>query len=171
MRNEVFQVIPPQSFVVFSTALILGLIALTAYLWIKVSNVRYITLGVMVITLAICAYFCIVAPYQTSIILNDKIEIIAPPYAHKRIDKTAVLKSYLADISKDKNLKLVLRVGGTSFGSYRVGWFKLKNGKTALIVATRSNVVCFELKDGIVMLSPNDFDRFVGALKDRGYLT
>ncbi|ADB57611.1 PH domain-containing protein [Archaeoglobus profundus] len=171
MANEVFQVIPPRSFVVFSTALILGLIALTAYVWlITVDNVRYITLSITLIILAICAYFFIVAPYQTSIVLNDQIEVIAPPYAHESISKDVVLKSYVADIGRDENLRPVLRVGGTSFGSYKVGWFKLKNGKTALIVATQSRVVCFELKDKIVMISPNDFERFVNAPKVRSYL-
>ena len=69
-------------------------------------------------------------------------------------------------MGKDRNLRPVLRAGGTSFG-----WFKLKNGKTALIVATKSKVVCFELKNRIVMLSPNDFERFVNALKGRSYLS
>jgi predicted Co/Zn/Cd cation transporter (cation efflux family) len=69
MANEVFRVLPPQSFVIFSTALIIGLIVLMAYVWtIEEGNVRYVTVGITAIVLAICAYFFIVAPYQTSTI-------------------------------------------------------------------------------------------------------
>ena len=69
MEKKVFRVVPHRSFLVFSTALIIGLIALMVYVWtIEGCNVRYVTVGITAIVLAICAYFFIVAPYQTSTI-------------------------------------------------------------------------------------------------------
>jgi len=124
----------------------------------------------LTIPILLIMYLLVLSPLKTRIVLSyEEIEIIAPPYARERIKKGNVKRVYLAKLKG--NLKPLVRWGGTSFRSYKVGWFRLRGSKLALIVACRTDVVCFELEDRLVLLSPNDFNSFKSKLLDCSWLS
>ena len=47
-----------------------------------------------------------------------------------------------------------------------MGWFKLANGKDAIMMTTGTKVVCLELKDKYIMLSPDNLNKFIKELNE-----
>jgi hypothetical protein len=47
-----------------------------------------------------------------------------------------------------------------------MGWFKLANGKDAIMMTTGAKVVCLELEDKYIMLSPDNIIGFIEELNE-----
>jgi hypothetical protein len=48
-----------------------------------------------------------------------------------------------------------------------MGWYKLTNGKDVIMMTTGTRVVCLELEDKYILLSPDKFDDFVDELNEK----
>jgi hypothetical protein len=70
------------------------------------------------------------------------------------------------DLAKTPELSPGRRTMGTSFSGYQAGWFRLRNGESALLYLTdRTKAVYVPTTDGYaVLLSPSEPDRFLSAL-------
>ena len=63
----------------------------------------------------------------------------------------------------DRNLKKLVRAREAT----KKGWFKLANGRDAIMITTGTKVVCLELDDVYIMPSPDRFDDFVEELNEK----
>jgi len=169
LEEVVFRLSPPSGFWIFSAGVIAGLIALTIFLWFFTKGgARNLSILISAGILILCVYLLILAPLQTSVKMGEGyLEVNIPPYAHEKIERSEVLRAYVVDWKEDENLKPVLRTGGASFGDYKVGWFKLKNGRDAIIMASQSRVLCLELKDKYILIAPDDFEKFLRSFNER----
>lgn len=70
------------------------------------------------------------------------------------------------DLANTPDLLPDRRTMGTSFSGYQAGWFRLRNGESALLYLTdRTKAVYVPTTDGYaVLLSPSEPDRFLSAL-------
>ena len=70
------------------------------------------------------------------------------------------------DLANTPDLLPGRRTMGTSFSGYQAGWFRLRNGESALLYLTdRTKAVYVPTTDGYaVLLSPSEPDRFLSAL-------
>ena len=70
------------------------------------------------------------------------------------------------DLANTPDLLPGRRTMGTSFSGYQAGWFRLRNGESALLYLTdRTKAVYIPTTDGYaVLLSPSDPERFLSAL-------
>jgi hypothetical protein len=87
-----------------------------------------------------------------------------------RLIPTAELRlelSRLVDIKREPNLEPTMRTFGTGLPGYSTGWFRLRNGETALVYLTdRSNAVYVPTTSGYVLLvSPKDPRGFLAHLQ------
>lgn len=77
-------------------------------------------------------------------------------------------ESRVVDLTKEQDLKLQFRTMGIGARGYQSGWFKLRNGKNALVhVTDPAKVLCIPTSsDYILLLSMDDPESFVRALKE-----
>jgi hypothetical protein len=70
------------------------------------------------------------------------------------------------DLARSPELTPGRRTLGTGLPGYQAGWFRLRNGDSALLYLTdRSKAVYVQTTEGYgVMLSPSEPDRFLAAL-------
>lgn len=82
------------------------------------------------------------------------------------VAKGDVISADVVDIKTDPELRTVTKTNGAAIGDYKVGWFRLANGKQAFVMTATPQVVAFELADKYVMVAPGDFAGFVKAVND-----
>jgi len=169
MEEMIFKLSPLLSFWILSLGMIAGLIALTLFIFFFAKGgARNLSIFISAGALLICFYLLILAPLQTSVNMGEGyLELKAPPYANERVEKEEVLRAYVVDWKENENLKPVLRTGGTSFGDYKTGWFRLKNGEDAIIITSQSRVLCLQLREKYVLIAPDDFERFLEEVNNR----
>ena len=100
--------------------------------------------------------------YQTNIEIDmGKLIINVPPYTTKVIEKEDIVRAFVVDCNINSSYSPTLRTGGTGWGSYKTGWFKLSNGASALLVTSRAENICIETKEGYyILLNLGDFELF-----------
>ena len=107
----------------------------------------------------------IASSYQTNVeITESSLVVRCPPFAIKLVDRLDVIEVFIVDWNTNASYRPALRTGGTSFGSYKVGWFKLENGAPALLVTSSSKNLCIRTTEGYyLLLGPENFTRFLQA--------
>jgi len=112
----------------------------------------------MAITCAVLlfmVYDIFISSEESRVMIGENLKVHTPPYAREIVQR------------EEQDLRPKIRTGGTALGGYRVGNFKLANGRSALIMANDTRVVAIELEDKYLLLAPDDFERFVIELNDR----
>ena len=71
------------------------------------------------------------------------------------------------DISRGSEFQPTWRTWGTGLPGYRAGWFRLRNGEKALLYVTDPSKAVYvpTRLDYVVMLSPDDADGFLSAIR------
>jgi Bacterial PH domain len=84
-------------------------------------------------------------------------------------DKMVLKSARAVDLSKETNLSLKWRTGGTSYPGYKSGWFRLANDSKALVFITDPHsVVYVPTVDGsCLMMSVANPEQFLAALKQQ----
>jgi hypothetical protein len=84
------------------------------------------------------------------------------PMGEVEVDSARVV-----DLRQDTELKPSFRLMGTAISGYRAGWFRLKNGRRALLYVTDvSHVVYIPTTRGyVVLLSVTNPDTFLASLR------
>lgn len=114
-------------------------------------------------------WLLIIVPSNAGITIeNDELKINIPLSAEITVARKDVASCKVVDWNQDTDYKPLLRTFGTSLGDYRIGNFKLKNGKSAKLLAIGEKAVVIELKNEnhLLVLAPKDFDGFVKVIDE-----
>lgn len=114
-------------------------------------------------------WLLIIVPNNAGIeIKRGEMKISIPLSAKITITPDDVVSCKIIDWNENTEYKPAIRTFGTSIGNYRVGSFKLKNGKTAKMLTIGDKAIAIELKNEsyLLLLAPKDFDDFVKAIDD-----
>jgi hypothetical protein len=84
------------------------------------------------------------------------------------LSNLVVEESKVVDLTKEKELRPRLRTMGIGARGYKSGWFKLQDGRRALVHVTDPTRVLYipTLSDYVLLLSVNDPGQFLSALKE-----
>ena len=100
---------------------------------------------------------------------NDELEIRAALYSRK-VPLAEIRREGIepVDLEEDAGLKVKWRTNGIALPGYSEGWFRLKNGKKALLFVTdkKKLVLVPTVHDYIIIVSPADPAEFIRALKN-----
>ena len=127
-------------------------------------------MGTGVLGIVIIIFICVslIAPAQTKVVLDDDTLMVnIPPYGHEIVKKEEIRRIYVVDLEYAENLRPKSKKFGEGTRSYKKGWYKLANGRDAIMMTTGTKVVCLELDDKYIMLSPDRFDDFVEELNEK----
>lgn len=145
--------------------IILLCIAIVVLVFINsVSKVKrkYVAAVIAIAIVSIFVYLAVISMQIKVSVYSDQIKLNLPPFLSQTVSKDQILKAYVVDnINNDKNLNPTTHMNGALLGNYRLGEFKLKNGKDAILMTDRPKVLCIETKDGYLLLAPTNFDEFV----------
>lgn|GEM_PF-529927 len=112
-------------------------------------------------------YLFIIAPGQVYVAVENTLKVNAPPYARMDVPWEEISEAYVADWSARSEIAPVQKTNAIATRAYRVGWFTLRNGRRALIVAEGTRVLYLETANISLLLAPDDFDGFAEAVKER----
>ena len=77
-------------------------------------------------------------------------------------------ESRVVNLANEKELQLHFRTMGIGARGYKSGWFKLRNGRNALVLITEtSKVLCIPTtSDYVLLLSADDPESLISALRE-----
>lgn len=164
-----FYISPPIDVLVNDIAIIASLVIIGLVIWFySEGNNRVMGAGVLGIVIIIFIYVSLIAPAQTKVVLDDDTLVVnIPPYGHEIVKKEEIRRIWVVDLEYDENLRPKSKKFGAGTRSYKKGWYKLANGRDAIMMTTGTKVVCLELDDKYIMLSPDRFDDFVEELNEK----
>jgi len=167
MKMSEFQFSIPAYVLINDIAIILGLAVIGIVIWFYSKDKNRI-IGISIIggVIILFIYLSFIAPIQTNVVLNDRLELYIPPYARETIQKEEILRAYVIDLEHNESLQPKYHTFGAGMGNYKMGWFKLTNGKDAIMMTTGTKVVCLELEDKYIMLSPDNLNEFIEELNE-----
>jgi cell division protein FtsW (lipid II flippase) len=163
-----FHISVPIDVLVNDLAIIASLVIIGLVVWFySEGNNRIMGAGVLGIVIIIFIYVSLIAPAQTKVVLDDDILIVSiPPYGHEIVKKEEIRRICVVDLEYDENLRPKSKKFGEGTRNYKKGWYKLANGRDAIMMTTGTKAVCLELDDKYIMLSPDRFDDFVEELNE-----
>ena len=113
--------------------------------------------------------FFLVGELRTGVIVGDQMVVETPPFVSVSVGRDEILRAYrVADRAQESGLAIAVRTNGTGVGSYLLGNFRVEDGRSAVLMLSGPACVVIELKDTVLMLSPDDLDGFVRALQAWG---
>ncbi|MEA1893706.1 MAG: PH domain-containing protein [Euryarchaeota archaeon] len=144
-----FHISVPTEVLINDLAIIASMVIIGLVIWFYSEETnRVVGAGVLGVVIIIFIYMSLIAPAQTKVVLDDDILIVnIPPYGHEIVKKEEIWRIYMVDIEYDKNLRPKSKKFGEGTRSYKKGWYKLVNGRDAIIMTTGTKVVCLELDD------------------------
>jgi hypothetical protein len=167
--SSVFLLSPPPLMILFLGALGIGIPTILV-LVIKYKegyrNKTNIATFIFLVVIGCVFSALLVWHHQVGVEINeDRLIINAPPYSTNLIlKKEDIVRAFVIDWSINTSYVPTLRTGGTGWGSYKTGWFKLANDVSALLVTSSSKNLCIETTEGYyVLLNPNNFESFIAA--------
>lgn len=135
------------------------------------NTVLYMVIPLCILLLAVMVLLvaCYISSKRASFTINNgTLEISATLYGRK-IPLSDIRKEDVARINpgEDAGLQTRWRTNGIGLPGYSEGWFRLKNGKKALLFVTDKNrsVLVPTKKDFVLILSPADPDEFIRAIR------
>ena len=133
------------------------------------STAWVVTLSIVVVCLALLLLFAYIAYSMRNVTVeveNDGLRIKGSLYG-RFIPKEQIIKDGIRtlDLSVEREFKPRIRTNGIGLPGYKEGWFKLRNGKKALLFVTSNTVVYVPTNNFAVMLSVKNPEIFVETLK------
>ena len=133
------------------------------------STAWVVTLSIVVVCLALLLLFAYIAYSMRNVTVeveNDGLRIKGSLYG-RFIPKEQIIKNGIRtlDLSVEREFKPRIRTNGIGLPGYKEGWFKLRNGKKALLFVTSNTVVYVPTNNFAVMLSVKNPEIFVETLK------
>jgi hypothetical protein len=130
--------------------------------------VSAIVVGVTLLVGALGVFF-LVGELRTGVVVGDQMVVETPPFASVSVERADILKAYrVADRAQEPDLAIAIRTNGTGMGSYLTGYFRLEDGRSAVLMLSGPACVVIELNNRVLMLAPDDLDGFVRALRAWG---
>jgi PH (Pleckstrin Homology) domain-containing protein len=116
---------------------------------------------------SIAVLLFLAAHLRSRVEVSDVLRVLPRPYFRRDVARAAVRRARLVDWTLEPALRPTLRTFGTGVGRYLLGWFRLANGKKALVMTGRSRVLCIETDDVWYLLGPDDLDAFAAEVHSR----
>jgi len=114
-------------------------------------------------------YMIYITPKRASITVADEgILLAAPPFASAVIPWASVEKTFPVNLATDESFKITKSVKHMSFGGYKSGVVKVKDGKEAVMVSNRPDVLCIQTADRFYLLGPSDLPGFMEEVEKVG---
>lgn len=114
-------------------------------------------------------YMLYITPKRASItVAPEGILLAAPPFASAVIPWASVEKTFPANLTLDDAFQVTKSKKHMSFGGYKSGVVLVKDGKEAVIVANRKDVLCIQTADRFYLLGPSDLSGFTEAVEKVG---
>jgi hypothetical protein len=111
-------------------------------------------------------YMLYITPKRASVTVADEgILLAAPPFASAVIPWASVVKTFRVDLKKDEDFKFTKTRKYMTFGAYRSGMVEIKDGKEAVVVANRHDVLCIQTEERFYLLGPSDLPGFLEAVE------
>ncbi len=141
-------------------------------IWITIwhgSNIKHRKIALIVVgfIFILILYLSLISPMQAKVVLAEKLEISIPPYAHEIIPKEEIMRIYVVDLENNQSLQPIKKIIGGEMGDSKEGIFQLRNQKKAIMKTEGSKVICIELNDKYIMVTPDRFDDFVFELEQK----
>lgn len=110
-------------------------------------------------------YMLYITPKRASItVAEEGILLAAPPFASAVIPWASVVKTFPVDLKADEAFKIAKTQKYMTFGGYKSGVVTVKDGKEAVIVANRSDVLCIQTGERFYLLGPSDLPGFTESV-------
>ena len=126
-------------------------------------------IGFLLLLAGAFGYF-LYSSYNTTVSLTpDDVEIRGALYSRTiPLNQIDVEEARVIDLALDKDFAPKLRTNGIGIPGYQAGWFKLKNGRKALLhVTNKSNILLLPTSgDYDVLLSVGNANTFLEQLRD-----
>ncbi|EGB14517.1 hypothetical protein DND132_1308 [Pseudodesulfovibrio mercurii] len=111
-------------------------------------------------------YMLYITPRRASVTVSDEgILLAAPPFASAVIPWASVEKVFPADLKRDESFQITKTRKYMSFGGYKSGVVEVKDGREAVIVANRNDVLCIRTGERFYLIGPADLSGFTAAVE------
>ncbi|WP_272699535.1 PH domain-containing protein [Desulfovibrio sp. Fe33] len=111
-------------------------------------------------------YMLYITPKRASITVADEgILLAAPPFASAVIPWASVERVFPVDLKNDEAFKVGKTRKYMTFGGYKSGVVEVKDGKEAVIVSNRNDVLCIKTAERFYLLGPSDLSGFTEAVE------
>ncbi|WP_316896654.1 PH domain-containing protein [Pseudodesulfovibrio indicus] len=111
-------------------------------------------------------YMLYITPKRASVTVADEgILLAAPPFASAVIPWASVVKTLRVDLKKDEDFKFTKTRKYMTFGAYRSGVVEIKDGKEAVVVTNREDVLCVQTEERFYLIGPSDLPGFLEAVE------
>jgi len=111
-------------------------------------------------------YMLYITPKRASVTVADEgILLAAPPFASAVIPWASVVKTIRVDLKKDEDFKFTKTRKYMTFGAYRSGMVEIKDGKEAVVVTNRPDVLCVQTEERFYLIGPSDLPGFLEAVE------
>jgi len=120
------------------------------------------------VLLVVFIFLVIIFPLSNNIRVDDNGVILnALPFGNKTLALNSAEIAGIIDWQESRDFEPTLKTNGASTGSYKVGWFKLRNGSKAFLMTARSKVFVFKSEDIYYLISPDELEKFSQAVFSR----
>lgn len=111
-------------------------------------------------------YMLYITPRRARITVSEEgILLAAPPFASAVIPWASVEKHFPADLKRDEAFKIAKTRKYMTFGGYKSGVVEVKDGREAVIVSNRNDVLCLKTAERFYLLGPSDLKGFTEAVE------
>lgn len=111
-------------------------------------------------------YMLYITPKRAAITVADEgILLAAPPFASAVIPWASVEKVFPADLAGDEAFRIAKTRKYMTFGGYKSGVVEVRDGREAVIVANRQDVLCIQTGERFYLLGPSDLPGFREAVE------
>lgn len=114
-------------------------------------------------------YMLYITPKRAMVTVADEgILLAAPPFASAVIPWASVIKVFRVDLLADEAFRITKSRKYMTFGGYKSGVVEVKDGKEAVIVANRNDVLCIQTEERFYLLGPSDLPGFMEEVEKVG---
>lgn len=153
--------------IVYAVLIVTGVLS---YVLVKDPKRWIAPLVILIVTIG-SSYLLVIAPLQIKMkVTKELITLEIPPYATKQIKPSDVQSIYIADLASDELIRPKIRTSGTGFGKYKTGWFKLADGRDALLMISEERVLILQTDGLLLMVSPGGIDKLSEDLVKTGWI-
>lgn len=166
MDREIFH------FSISSTALTLNVIVVAfvatvfVFLLLKMrGKVRVFSSSIVGVVLTLFLFLFIVFPLTNTVVLEGLfVKLNVLPFTVKELSLSSINPIGTVNWEIDSQYRPTAKLNGAGVGSYKVGWYKLKNGSKALVMTNSPEVFLFESQGVYYLLAPDRLDEFASSV-------
>jgi hypothetical protein len=123
---------------------------------------KALQIGIAAIAIGVALFFI----YRPKRITVDANGLSSNTYGSVSIPWSSISRAFVVDSLDSSPYRLVRRVGGSSFGGYKAGWFTIADGrKVWVVIEAPGKTLAVEADEMLHLYAPKDFDRFLSEVE------